>query len=146
MAPILPTGSSARVAVIGAGVFGAWTAEYLLRTGHQVTLVDAHGPAHAKASSGGESRMTRAAYGKDAIYSRMARDSLAEWKQLSDRAEVPIFHPLGVLFFTTTPDEFFLESLNVSRDLGLPIDELDQKELRVRFPMIDFGDVELGLF
>ena len=36
--------------------------------GHRVTLIDADGPAHSRASSGGESRLTRAAYGKDAIY------------------------------------------------------------------------------
>ena len=67
------------VAVIGAGVFGAWTAHHLQQSGHKVTLIDAWGPAHVRASSGGESRLTRAAYGKDAIYTRMARDSLALW-------------------------------------------------------------------
>lgn len=146
MAPIVPPGSEARIAVIGAGVFGAWTAEYLRRAGHQVTLLDARGPANAKASSGGESRMTRAAYGKDAIYSRMARDSLAEWKRLSDLAELPILHRLGVLFFTTAPDEFFADTLSVNRALGLPIEELDRMGLQSRFPMMDFSDVELGLF
>jgi len=82
-------GSQAHVGVVGAGVFGSWTAEHLRRAGHRVTLVDPWGPAHARSSSGGESRMTRAAYGKDAIYSRMALDSLPEWKALSDRAGLP---------------------------------------------------------
>ena len=63
-------GSAAHVAVIGAGVFGAWTAHHLRRAGHRVTLVDMSGPANDRASSGGESRMTRAAYGKDEIYTR----------------------------------------------------------------------------
>src|SRR5215204_1324603 len=76
-------GSGARVAVIGAGVFGAWTAEHLRRGGHRVILVDMAGPANSRASSGGESRMTRGAYGKDAVYTRMALDSLKEWKALS---------------------------------------------------------------
>ena len=58
-----PMGSQGHIAVIGAGVFGAWTAHHLLGLGHRVTLIDAHGPAHARASSGGESRMTRAGYG-----------------------------------------------------------------------------------
>src|SRR5688500_5592944 len=72
------SGSSAKVAVIGAGVFGAWTAEHLRRAGHRVTLVDMAGPANTRASSGGESRMTRGAYGRDAVYTRMAIDSLKE--------------------------------------------------------------------
>jgi glycine/D-amino acid oxidase-like deaminating enzyme len=32
------------VAVVGAGVFGAWTAYQLQRSGKRVVLIDAHGP------------------------------------------------------------------------------------------------------
>src|SRR5437868_13867998 len=59
------------VAVIGAGVFGAWTAWHLQRAGRRVLIVDAYGPANARASSGGESRVIRLGYGKDEIYTRM---------------------------------------------------------------------------
>ena len=99
MAKTAPLGSKSHIAVIGAGVFGAWTAHHLLRSGHRVTLIDARGPGNALASSGGESRLTRAAYGKDAIYTRMAVDSLPQWKELSAIAGLPIFLPTGVLFF-----------------------------------------------
>src|SRR5262245_22993147 len=51
------------VAVVGAGVFGAWTAKKLQDAGKRVLLLDAWGPAHARASSGGESRLTRGSYG-----------------------------------------------------------------------------------
>src|SRR3990170_5694182 len=102
-----PLGSRSHVAVVGAGVFGAWTAHHLQAAGHRVTLVDAHGPAHSRASSGGESRMTRAAYGKDAIYARMAMDSLAQWKALSGVSGLPIFIPHGVLFFFSTEEAYF---------------------------------------
>ncbi|HVF37086.1 MAG TPA: FAD-dependent oxidoreductase, partial [Sphingomicrobium sp.] len=139
-------GSVAHVAVVGAGVFGAWTAEHLRRSGHRVTLVDMAGPANNRASSGGESRMTRAGYGLDAIYSRMARDSLAEWKALDRTAGLPIFVPHGVLFFTATPDDYFTQSLAVNRSLGLPIEELNRTQLSRRFPMIDFAGVELAMF
>ena len=83
-------GPKAHVAVIGAGVFGAWTAEHLRRAGLRVTLVDAWEPAHARASSGGESRLTRGSYGADEVYTRMAWESLAEWRALSARAELPL--------------------------------------------------------
>ena len=139
-------GSAAHVAVIGAGVFGAWTAEHLRRAGHRVTLVDMAGPANNRASSGGESRMTRAGYGKDDIYSRMARDSLAEWKALSPESGLPIFVPHGVLFFTGRPDDYFTQSFAVNRKLGLPIEELTRPQLQRRFPMIDFNGIELGMF
>jgi glycine/D-amino acid oxidase-like deaminating enzyme len=43
------------VAVIGAGVFGAWTAWHLQRAGQRVVLLDAYGAGNSRASSGGES-------------------------------------------------------------------------------------------
>ncbi|MGI8611433.1 MAG: FAD-dependent oxidoreductase [Sphingomicrobium sp.] len=138
-------GSKSHIAVIGAGVFGAWTAHHLLGSGHRVTLVDAHGPAHARASSGGESRMTRAGYGKDGIYTRMAHDSLAQWKALSAVAGLPIFHPHGVVFFSSKEDDYFRDSVTVHRQLGMPIERLDGPALARRFPMIDFTGVEIGL-
>ncbi len=138
--------SRSHVAVIGAGVFGSWTAEHLRRAGHRVTLVDAWGPAHARASSGGESRMTRAAYGKDAIYSQMAFDSLREWKALSDQSGLPLVIAHGVLFFTAFPDDYFRQTLAVHRELGLPTEALNRADMQRRFPMIDFADVELGVF
>ena len=64
------------VAVIGAGVFGAWIAWHLARSGQRVLLADQYGPAHTRGSSGGETRVIRMAYGSDAIYTRMAQSSL----------------------------------------------------------------------
>ena len=103
-----PMGNKRReqVAIIGAGVFGAWTAHHLQKPGHEVTLIDAWGPAHTRASSGGESRLTRAAYGKDAIYTRMAMDSLPQWKALSAISGLPIFIQCGILFFFPTEEPY----------------------------------------
>src|SRR4051795_9701677 len=111
---------SEHVVVIGAGVFGAWTATHLLRAGHRVTLIDAYGPAHSRASSGGESRLTRGAYGKDAIYTRMALDSLHEWKALSAAGGLPIFHECGILFFFPTAEPYVGDSLAAHKALGIP--------------------------
>ena len=138
--------SELQVAVVGAGVFGAWTAEHLLRAGHRVTLIDAWGPAHSRASSGGESRMTRAAYGKDLIYSRMALASLAEWKTLSTLAGLPIFAQHGVLFFFPKEEAYLADSLAAHRNLGIPTEALTGSQMARRFPMIDFAGVKAGLY
>lgn len=139
-------GSAGHVAVIGAGVFGSWTAEHLRRAGNRVTLIDMAGPAHSRASSGGESRMTRGAYGRDEIYTRMAIASLPEWKALSAKSGLPIFIPHGVLFFSSNPETYFRDSIEVHERIGQPIEQLDQAQLVRRFPMIDFSDVKVGLF
>jgi glycine/D-amino acid oxidase-like deaminating enzyme len=138
-------GSKAHIAVVGAGVFGAWTAHHLLAAGHRVTLIDAHGPAHSRASSGGESRLTRAAYGKDAIYTRMALDSLKQWQALSHVSGLPIFHPTGILFFFPTDEPYFHDSVAAHRALKLPSETLDKAEMQRRFPMFDFTGIKVGL-
>ncbi len=140
------TGNRAEVVVIGAGVFGAWTAKKLQEAGKRVLLLDAWGPAHARASSGGESRMTRAGYGADEVYTRMAWDSLPEWRELSARAGLPIFHETGVLFFAPGIDDYFEQSIAVHRRLGFPIEAMNGAALRRRFPMIDFTGIEAGLY
>ena len=134
------------VAVVGAGVFGAWTAHHLQEAGHQVTLIDAWGPAHSRASSGGESRLTRAAYGKDVIYTRMAIDSLPQWKALSAAAGLPIFVPAGILFFFPSEEPYVRDSIAAHKEFGLPTDVLSQAEMARRFPMIDFDGISIGLY
>jgi monomeric sarcosine oxidase len=134
------------VVVVGAGVFGAWTAHHLLNAGHKVTLIEAFGPGNALASSGGESRLIRAAYGRDAIYTRMARDSLPEWKVLSAAAGLPIFHPTGILFFFATEEPYFLDTIAAHRELGLASEVLSSAQMAKRFPMIDFDEIAVGIF
>ena len=132
--------------IVGAGVFGAWTAVHMQRAGKRVLLVDQAGPAHARASSGGESRLTRSLYGADAIYSRMAANSLDEWRRLSDASSLPLFHKTGALFFFAEEGEYARNSIAVHEELGLPLKILTQAELAQRWPQIDFAGVALGLY
>ena len=134
-----------RVVVIGAGVFGAWTAHHLQNAGHKVTLVDAWGASHSRASSGGESRLTRAGYGKDAIYTRMATESLPQWQALSAVSGLPILVQCGVVFFSAVEDDYFRGSMEVHKQLGFPIERMDRAAMQKSFPMIDFTGIEVGL-
>ena len=115
--------------VVGAGVFGAWTATRLRAAGQQVMLVDAWGPANARASSGGESRMTRGAYGADEVYTRMALESLEEWRALSERSGLPIFHQIGVLFFFPEVEPF-LEDDDARPPPARPADRIARQRRR----------------
>jgi glycine/D-amino acid oxidase-like deaminating enzyme len=132
--------------VVGAGVFGAWTACSLQRLGRKVLLVDAWAPAHARASSGGESRLTRGSYGGDEVYTKMALDSLSEWSALSARAELPLFHRAGILFFFPTREEYVARTIEVHRRLNLPTEALDRRAMQRRWPQIDFDGIEIGLY
>ena len=131
--------------VVGAGVFGAWTAWHLRKAGQRVLLLDAWGAAHARASSGGESRLTRGSYGSDEVYTRFALDSLVSWKWLSDQSGLPIFHPIGVLFFFPKREPYVDQSIEVHRRLQLPTQELDRTALEQRYPQVYWKDIEMGL-
>ena len=132
------------VAVIGAGVFGAWSAWHLKKSGLSVALIDQYSPGHARSSSGGESRVIRVSYGGDPLYSSMAVESLAQWDALSQRQSQPILHKVGVLWFSTDDDASAKQSLEWLRASGLGRWEGDAAALRARFQQMRFADNESG--
>ena len=134
------------VVVIGAGVFGIWAAYKLHMAGRRVAVVDAVGPAHSRASSGGESRVIRCGYGEKEIYSEWAWRSLGEWQALSARTGLPIFHPMGVLWVHTQPNELVQASARVLSQKNIPFTLLAAHELRRRFPVMRVGNDEAGFF
>src|SRR2546423_4146595 len=112
------------IAVIGAGVFGSWIAWQLRRAGASVLLVDAWGPAHSRASSGGESRIIRMGYGADEIYTRMAVRSLALWRELFERTGDPLFHRTGVLWGAREDDPHSPATRDTFAPVGVPVEIL----------------------
>lgn len=132
------------VAVVGAGVFGAWTAWHLRKRGLRVRLVDAYGAGHARSSSGGESRVIRVSYGGDPLYSEMALRSLAQWDALSRRQALPLLHRTGVLWFSPPGDAYMAMSLEWLRSHKIAHEAGDTAWLRQRYPQIWFRDGEGG--
>lgn len=128
-------------AVIGAGVFGAWIAWHLAARGERVLLVDQYGVAHSRASSGGETRVIRMAYGPDAIYTRMSQRSLRQWLALFAALERPeLFQRTGVLWMARRGNAAAEQSLAVLADAGVDHRVLGASELRQRYPQIEVPD------
>jgi sarcosine oxidase len=93
------------VVVIGAGVFGAWTAHRLQRSGRSVALLDAYGAGNSRSSSGGESRILRMGYGQQEIYTRWSLASLRIWMELLEQVNQPeLFQKTGVLWTPAAND------------------------------------------
>jgi len=138
--------SRAEVAVVGAGVFGCWTAWHLAKRGRRVLLIDAYGPGNSRASSGGESRVIRAGYGEDAVYSRWVRKALPQWKALSRRQNLPLCYESGVLWFSQRRDRFIAGTVETLNRLAVPMETLDRPALEERYGQIAFDDIALGLF
>lgn len=135
------------VAVIGAGVFGAWTAWHLARAGRCVLLVDQYGPANTRASSGGESRVMRMAYGSDVIYTRMAQNSLQQWRQFLDQVGKPeLFERSGVLWMALRGHKPAEQSVSALVAVGVSHEVLDAESLRGRYPQITVPDNGWAIF
>src|SRR5256885_1744501 len=60
---VVRSGASPDIVVIGAGIWGSFTAYHLRKMGANVTLVDAYGPGNARSTSGDETRGVRSSYG-----------------------------------------------------------------------------------
>jgi glycine/D-amino acid oxidase-like deaminating enzyme len=136
------------IAVIGAGSFGGWTALYLQRGGTRVTLVDAWGPGNSRASSGGETRVIRGAYGPDQPYTALAARAMQLWKENEAQwgRGRKFFFPIGVLWMVEGAGDFERSSLPSLKDAGIPFDELSTSEMTRRWPQINFEKVDWGIY
>lgn len=122
--------------VIGAGSFGAWTALALQRRGRRVLLLDAWGPAHSRASSGGESRIIRMGYGANSVYTRWSMRSLALWQDLFARTGRPLFHRTGVLWISHPGDEYNSQNLAEFEAARVPHETFSQTDLAHHYPQM----------
>jgi monomeric sarcosine oxidase len=134
------------VAVIGAGVFGAWTAHHLRQQGRRVALLDAYGAANSRASSGGESRIIRMGYGADEIYTRSAMRSLVLWREFCGRTGLPLFHQTGVLWTAPEGDPYTENTRRTLSQCGALFESLSTADLKSRYSQMDFAPGAWGIF
>jgi monomeric sarcosine oxidase len=133
------------VVVVGAGVFGSWTAWHLAKRKLKVLVLDAYGAAHARASSGGETRIIRMSYAADEIYTRWSQRSLVQWKELSASCGQPLFQQTGVLWLEGADDLRLRESQATIERCGIDHEVMDNAALAKCYPQVNFAGVSRGL-
>jgi monomeric sarcosine oxidase len=134
------------VVVIGAGVFGTWTAHHLHAAGAHVTLVDAYGPANPRASSSDQTRILRCGYGADEIYSQFAHRSRDQWRALETRVPgVRLWHQCGVLFLAAADDPYLTATRTTLERGGYGMEVLDADGLRARYPHLQASEFPLAI-
>ena len=137
-------GRSFDIAIVGAGVFGAWTAYRLRQAGHSTVLVEQHGPADSRASSGGETRIIRIGYGADKLYARWSQRALELWQQFCDESGEQLLHRTGVLWLADEQDEYTRHGYETVRGLGVPVERMSHEDLEKRYPQIVLDDIPWG--
>ena len=132
-------------AIIGAGVFGAWTAYCLRQKGARVALLDAYGPANSRASSSGETRIIRMGYGPDELYTEWAKRSLPAWRELFERTGSDLFRPTGVLWLTDRNDPYLRQLEETLSRHSVAAEKLTPREIRRRYPQLAFEEDTAGI-
>jgi len=128
---------SSHVVVVGAGIFGVSSALSLRQKGHRVTIVEPGPIPHPLAESTDISKVVRADYGADAVYTALMEKSLAAFRQYNQRYSRPLFHETGVMFVSQnpmSPGSFEYECFSLLTRRGHALQRLDSAAIRQRFP------------
>ena len=130
--------SGPRVAVIGAGCFGGWTALMLQRRGARVTLVDTWGAGNSRASSGDETRVIRSIYDGNALYTDLVTRAFGLWIDEAKHWGRAVYRKTGAIWIFEGDDAFARGSVPLMRERGIPVEQLSLDEAARRFPQIRF--------
>src|ERR1700704_6173577 len=137
----------ASVIVVGAGAFGGWSALQLAQRGARVTLLDAWGPGHARASSGGETRTIRATYGPTPVlYVNMVARALRYWQEYEQRWNVKLFFRSGALRMAGADDSYERAALPVLRQADIRFEKLSSVECAKRWPQMNFDGISWSVY
>ena len=133
-------------AVVGAGVFGSWTAYQLARADAKTLLLDAYGAGNSRASSAGETRIIRMGYGADEIYTRFSMRALKLWQEFCQVTATRLFVQTGVLWLARDGDPIAAHTLATLSKAGVPHKALSRAEIEKRYPQMSCGDVESAIY
>ena len=140
------------VVVIGAGIWGGWTAYHLRERGARVTLIDAYGPGNSRSTSGDETRGVRSSYGDRAageLWTPWARAAIERWS-LFDAEWGPVFktkffHQTGDVIMRTADEPFLKKTREYWTANKVKHEVLDGDEVRKRYPVIDAHDITIAI-
>jgi glycine/D-amino acid oxidase-like deaminating enzyme len=136
---------NAEIVVIGAGAFGGWTALYLREMGFAVTLVDQYGPGNSRATSGGETRQIRAAYGDREIYTRWVVEALGRWQAREAEWGKKLLFNTGQITLAREWTKELTETRKVFDRLGIAYDVIKRDDLSRRYPQMNIRDMDFAM-
>lgn len=143
-------GRGPEVVVVGAGVFGVFTALHLQSLGARVTLVDLHGPGNSRSTSGDETRGVRTSYPGREQWTDWAQRSIERWKAFDqEHARTmggDLFFNTGDLILRDSEEGFVTQVREVWDTTGVPYEVLTPDEVRYRWPQISIEGIEVALY
>lgn len=132
--------------VLGLGAMGSAVAAHAAARGMRVLGIERFGPAHARGSSHGETRIIRQAYFESPAYVPMLRRTYALWKALAARTGSTLLVQTGGLFVGPPGAPVVAGTIASAREWELAHRVYDAHELRRAFPAIAPRDDEIGVY
>ena len=140
-----------KIAVVGGGIIGASAAKYLAASGHDVTLFAPSEPADKSRHNGvfashyDAGRITRH-LSPNPIWSELARESIARYRQIEAQSGIGFFHECGLLV-TDAAGTPFIEAVRQVRDeTGIDAPEMTRSAIRAAYPWLALPDTHIGFF
>jgi glycine/D-amino acid oxidase-like deaminating enzyme len=89
----------------------------------------------------------RGTYGPDQPYTELTARALKLWEKYERRWEKQFLHRTGVLWMASSRDDSFERgSLALLREAGIKFEELSARDMRRRWPQVNFDGVGWGIF
>ncbi len=138
--------SGCDVVVIGLGGMGSSVAWQLARRGHRVVGVEQFGPAHARGSSHGASRLVRRAYYEDPRYVPLLLRAYELWDELGRLTGRPSLVRTGGLMIGPSDGAVVSGTVGSAERWSLPHEVLGPDAVAHRFPTFRLGPGDLAVF
>lgn len=135
--------------IVGGGVVGASAALELARRGHSVTLADPGPLPHPAAASTDISKIVRADYGDDELYTELGELALEGWRRWNEEWGEPLFHETGLAILSSRSlDEpgFEGDSFRTLCRRGHALERLNAAAIADRFPRFRPGRFRDGYY
>ncbi|UCC39430.1 MAG: FAD-binding oxidoreductase [Candidatus Aminicenantes bacterium] len=139
--------TTADIAIIGGGIMGCSTAYHLAKRG-QKDVVLLERDLLAQASTGLSVGGIRLQFSHHANI-RLSLEALRLFEHFEEEFNVDIgFNQVGYLFMAQKKDtwEDFLDSVQLQRQLNVPVEVLSPEEIKHRWPYLEVNDIQGGTF
>lgn len=139
------------ILIVGAGVFGVFTAIELARRDYKVTLIESGEIPNPKAASTDISKVVRVEYGADHEYFKMAEASMTQWRKWNEVLNEEVYHEVGFMMLSQNDldqnrNGYESHSLKLLEHEGFKIERIKGGEIHRRFPSLSPVRYEEAVF
>lgn len=134
------------VAIIGAGTMGMAAGAFLSQQQVKTVLIDAFDPPHNRGSHHGDTRMIRHAYGEGRQYVSLVKRAQQLWEELEEQTDYKIFEKTGVIGLGPRDSAFLQETIAAANKYELPLEVMDSREVKEKWPGFSVPDHFIGCF